>query len=71
MAGSMEGGRAAAATNKRKYGPDFYAKIGREGGKLGRTGGFASTLVGTDGLTGRERACEAGVVGGRKSRRRH
>ena len=30
----------AAATNKKKYGPDFYQKIGAKGGSNGRTGGF-------------------------------
>ena len=28
MAGTKEGSRKAAETNKRKYGPDFYKKIG-------------------------------------------
>lgn len=69
MAGTIEGGRAAAATNKTKYGADFYAKIGGEGGKKGKTGGFASDKIGPDGLTGRQRASEVGAVGGRKSRR--
>ena len=28
MAGSIEGGKRAAATNKLKYGENFYKKIG-------------------------------------------
>lgn len=60
MAGTKEGGRAAAATNKAKYGADFYAKIGAKGGKKGRTGGF---------FANRELARTAGAIGGRKSRR--
>lgn len=40
MAGTVEGGRAAASTNKDRYGSDFYAKIGAKGGKLGTTGGY-------------------------------
>ena len=40
MAGTKDGGKAAAATNKKKYGADFYARIGAAGGKKGRTGGF-------------------------------
>ncbi len=60
MAGTKEGGRAAAATNKSKYGSDFYAKIGSKGGKLGRTGGFYAN---------RELARLAGAKGGRISRR--
>lgn len=42
MSGTLEGGKKAAATNKNRYGSDWYAKIGREGGKNGHTGGFAS-----------------------------
>ena len=60
MAGTVEGGRAAAATNKKKYGADFYAKIGAKGGRLGRTGGFYAN---------RELARTAGATGGRRSRR--
>lgn len=69
MAGTKVGGKAAASTNKNKYGSDFYARIGKMGGKKGRTGGFASAKVGDDGLTGRERAKKAGREGGRISRR--
>jgi hypothetical protein len=60
MAGTKEGGRKAAATNKRKYGVDFYAKNGAKGGKLGRTGGFYAN---------RELARIAGAKGGSISRR--
>lgn len=63
MAGTKAGGQAAAATNKKKYGSDFYAKIGSKGGKLGHTGGFAA------GEEGRDRARKYGAVGGRISRR--
>ena len=69
MAGTTTGGRKAAVKNKDLYGPDFYARIGAMGGKLGRTGGFASEKKGSDGLTGRERARLAGAKGGRISRR--
>ncbi len=60
MAGTKAGGKAAANTNKTKYGSDFYAKIGAKGGKLGRTGGF---------FANRELARLAGAKGGRISRR--
>jgi uncharacterized protein len=60
MAGTKAGGKRAAATNKAKYGSDFYAKIGAKGGKLGRTGGFAAN---------RDLAREAGRKGGKISRR--
>lgn len=60
MAGTKAGGTKAAATNKAKYGKDFYAKIGSVGGKKGTTGGFAAN---------RELARKAGAKGGRISRR--
>lgn len=60
MAGTKTGGQRAAATNKRVYGEDFYARIGRKGGQLGRTGGFYAN---------RELASIAGRKGGLKSRR--
>ena len=69
MSGSRDGGRKAAETNKQKYGKDFYANIGRKGGKNGRTGGFASEKPGKDGLTGPERAKIAGTKGGKRSKR--
>lgn len=60
MTGTLEGGRKAAETNKRLHGEDFYARIGRKGGKNGRTGGFASNP---------ELARRVGAKGGSKSRR--
>ena len=60
MAGTQVGGKAAASTNKAKYGADFYAKIGAMGGKKGKTGGF---------FANRELARLAGAKGGRISRR--
>lgn len=59
----------AKRTIQAKYGHGYYAKIGAIGGANGTTGGFASDLVGKDGLTGRERARKAGIVGGTISRR--
>lgn len=69
MSGTVDGGKAAADTNKELYGEDYYAKLGRLGGMKSRTGGFASNVVGDDGLTGRERARIAGARGGRVSKR--
>lgn len=57
---------------KKKYGEgysDFFRKIGRVGGQRSVNGGFASTKVGKDGLTGPERARICGYKGGRISRR--
>lgn len=69
MSGTKEGGRKTREANYKKYGPNFYREIGAKGGKLGRSGGFASNFVGPDGLTGRERARIAGAKGGTISRR--
>ncbi|HKR82191.1 MAG TPA: hypothetical protein VJR27_04260 [Candidatus Saccharimonadales bacterium] len=60
MAGTKAGGKAAAETNKKNHGKDFYARIGAMGGKKGRTGGFYAN---------RELARVAGAKGGRISRR--
>lgn len=60
MAGTIAGGKAAAVTNKAKYGAGFYARIGAMGGKKGKTGGFYAN---------RELARIAGARGGRISRR--
>ena len=34
MAGTKAGGMKAAATNKAKYGKEFYARIGKKGAKM-------------------------------------
>ena len=60
MAGTKAGGLKAAATNKAKYGKEFYANIGRKGGQNGHTGGFAANPA---------LAKIAGAKGGRISRR--
>ncbi len=60
MAGTKEGGKKAAETNKRKYGSEFYARIGKEGGKNGHTGGFAANPM---------LARVAGSKGGKLSKR--
>lgn len=60
MAGTIEGGRKAAKTNKLRNGEDFYSRIGKKGGKNGHTGGFASNP---------ELARKAGAKGGKVSRR--
>ncbi len=61
MAGTKAGGKAAAATNKAKYGDDFYKKLGAKGGSApySRPKGFAAN---------RELARAAGVKGGKASR---
>lgn len=61
MAGTQNGGRKAASTNKQRYGMDFYETIGRMGGMKSRGGGFAKN---------RQLAVEAGRKGGKASRKR-
>jgi len=60
MAGTEAGGKAAAKTNKKRHGDDFYKRIGAKGGRNGNTGGFAAN---------RELARTAGAKGGRISKR--
>jgi general stress protein YciG len=60
MAGTREGGRKAAKTNKAKYGVAFYSTIGKKGGQTSRNGGFAAN---------RELARIAGAKGGKISKR--
>lgn len=60
MAGTVAGGKKAAATNIERYGKDFYRIQGAKGGRNGNTGGFAAN---------RELARIAGAKGGRISRR--
>lgn len=69
VSGTTEGGKQAAESNIKRYGEDFYKRIGAIGGAKGTTGGFASDLIGPDGLTGRERASVVGIKGGTISRR--
>lgn len=47
----------------------YMREIAAQGGKNGKTGGFASQKVGADGLTGAQRASKVGTVGGTRSRR--
>lgn len=64
MAGTSKGGKKTAKINRKKYGKDFYQRIGAKGGRNGHTGGFASDKVGKDGLTGKQRAKVVGQLGG-------
>jgi general stress protein YciG len=62
MAGTTVGGLKTVETNKKKYGEDFYIKIGAKGGKAAYTGkkGFAANP---------ELARQAGAKGGSISKR--
>jgi uncharacterized protein len=59
MGGTISGGKLAAQTTIELHGADFYSRIGREGGKKGRTGGF---------FANRELARKAGAKGGKNSK---
>lgn len=66
MAGTRSGGRAAAETNKQRYGVDYYSKIGKKSHaswvKNGRKPrGFAAD---------KELASRAGKIGGEISRKK-
>lgn len=69
MSGTKAGGLKASKTNKALHGADFYQRIGRKGGSVSSTGGFASEKRGADGLTGPERAKICGAKGGKISKR--
>ncbi len=61
MGGTRSGGIKASATNKEKYGADYYAQIGFKGGRAtGTRGGFAANP---------ELAKRAGRLGGSRSKR--
>lgn len=66
MSGTISGGLKAVETNKKRYGKDFYKKIGAIGGTKSRGGYFAVPDIGTDGLTNAQRA---GSKGGKASRK--
>ena len=61
MAGNKLGGAKAGATNKAKYGADYYQKIGSKGGKAKVPKGFAKMSP--------EKLRAAGIKGGTISRR--
>jgi uncharacterized protein len=58
MPGTKAGGLKAAETNKKRYGPTFYVRIGALGGKKSIGGAFAKD---------RELASRAGKKGGKRS----
>nr|DAD69479.1 MAG TPA: Small hydrophilic plant seed protein [Myoviridae sp. ctqMr7] len=64
MAGTKAGGLKAAATNKSKYGKNFYSRIGKKGGQNGRTRGFYNNPE-----LARHAGRKGGKIGGLKSKR--
>lgn len=65
MAGTLEGGKLAAKTNRELYGKDYYKEIGRLGGLKGKANGVVKGFGANP-----ELARTAGAKGGRISRRR-
>lgn len=64
MAGTKLGGARAAKANKRKYGKDYYQRIGRLGGKDSNKGGFYHMMVNNP-----EKHKQVSRLGGEISRR--
>ena len=60
MSGTKAGGQKAKETMYKKYGKDWFKKIGAIGGHNGHTGGFAQDP---------KLAKLAGIKGGKKSKR--
>ena len=60
MAGTKAGAKKASNTMKKRYGDDYYHRIGKVGGQNGRTGGFYANS---------ELARSAGAKGSRISKR--
>lgn len=60
MAGNRAGGLKAAETNKKKYGEDFYVKMGKKGGLAQVPKGFSMNP---------KLASKAGRKGGKNSKR--
>lgn len=60
MVGTKAGGLKARDTNMKKWGKDYYKRIGAEGGRSGHTGGFHSNPA---------LARIAGAKGGKNSKR--
>jgi len=60
LARTKSGGRSAAEKIRRRYGKDFYRRIGAAGGKASTTGGFYNNT---------ELARKAGRKGGTSSKR--
>lgn len=61
MAGTLEGGRKAAATKQNSAGCRLFCANRRKGGRRGHTGGFSALS--------REELSKLGAKGGKKSRR--
>lgn len=68
MAGTKAGAAKTKKTILETYGKDYYKEIGKIGGKLGTTGGFAYALKNYD-ETDPRHPSNAGKKGGKVSKR--
>jgi general stress protein YciG len=66
MTNRQTGGQKTAATNKARYGADFYVRLGEKGGKSYNRASSPPKGFAAD----RERARRAGKIGGTRSRRK-
>lgn len=48
--------------------PEYYSSLGKKARGISKQSGFGSDKIGKDGLTGRERAQQAGRKGGRRAK---
>ena len=62
MSGTKSGGLQTVKTNIKRYGKDYYSRIGRKGGLNGHTGGTYGKPVW---------ASKIGTIGGSRSKRGH
>ena len=60
MPGTQQGSKKAVKTIKERHGKDYFARIGKIGGRNGRTGGTFGNP---------KRAAKIGSVGGKRSKR--
>jgi hypothetical protein len=65
VAGTLQGGRMAAKSNKERHGADYYVKLGKLGGVKGTKDGTIKGFAAMD----REKVRQAGRIGGQVSRR--
>lgn len=70
MSGTADGGKRAAATNKKRYGADFYRRLGLKGAEAYRERMKQGIAQPRGFALNRELARVAGQYGGRISRRR-
>lgn len=61
MSGNSESAKKAYQTRIERHGKESVQNMHSAGGRASRVGGFGTTEIGEDGLTGRERARMASI----------